>query len=535
MHGSYGNHRRVLPVGWDVVPPPPEIASWWEDAPDNHGTHPQPGREGTAATPDYDLARSCIRVGNHVEASAILERLHAQHPAEHRLSLHLAICHLALHRTADLRQIVRTLLSRLTEDAAHALDELELCERTVTPTALPSLHVEEVIRRRTILLHRARPDLFPLRYLEVCADFSDKNYAAALAGLQELAGIHGPRFSLRTLRGEILLKLRRWEDARAAFTDALALDPQAAAPLLGLARAALAERKFEEAARHARASTDVLHLQPRAHYLQGLALHRTGRWQEAEQALRVVTTQTPLSAPAWRLLAEIARIHRKDDLEARRLRLRLEDSREMADILRGHLTPSAPGEGRDDPPMPVLRPRPGHLEGIPQEKIITIVSGLPDSGSSHMMRLLHAAGLPLFTDGSPEDPESRLDRGEVATLMTKAEHSWLAQAAGHAVKIPAHLLPFLPPQPPGEGTRYRILFMERDIGEILRGNTSDTAGLSKACLHQERLAKNWLNIHGISSLPVAHSDLVRDPSAILPRILAFVRLPLPEGSAGSQA
>jgi hypothetical protein len=43
--------------------------------------------------------------------------------------------------------------------------------------------------------------------------------------------------------------------------------------------------------------------------------------------------------------------------------------------------------------MPELRPHPEALAGIPESEIITVVSGLPRSGTSLMIQILEAAGI----------------------------------------------------------------------------------------------------------------------------------------------
>ena len=98
----------------------------------------------------------------------------------------------------------------------------------------------------------------------------------------------------------------------------------------------------------------------------------------------------------------------------------------------------------------------------PQE--ITIVSGLPRSGTSLMMRMLAAGGLPVLSDGlrkpDPDNPRGYYEFEPVK--QTKSDPSWVAGAGGKAVKMVSRLLPDLPP-----GYRYRVVFMRRNLEEIL--------------------------------------------------------------------
>src|SRR5687768_12382196 len=96
---------------------------------------------------------------------------------------------------------------------------------------------------------------------------------------------------------------------------------------------------------------------------------------------------------------------------------------------------------------------------------ITVVSGLPRSGTSMMMRALQAGGLPVLADGlraaDEDNPHGYFELEQVK--RTVADPSWIAQARGHAVKVIARLLPDLPP-----GQHYKVLFMRRDLDEVLR-------------------------------------------------------------------
>jgi hypothetical protein len=95
---------------------------------------------------------------------------------------------------------------------------------------------------------------------------------------------------------------------------------------------------------------------------------------------------------------------------------------------------------------------------------VTVVSGLPRSGTSMMMRMLEAGGIPAITDGQrradPDNPLGYFELEAVKLLPGSAE--WLEDANGKAVKVVSALLEKLP-----AGRQYRIVFMEREMGEVL--------------------------------------------------------------------
>lgn len=96
---------------------------------------------------------------------------------------------------------------------------------------------------------------------------------------------------------------------------------------------------------------------------------------------------------------------------------------------------------------------------------ITIVSGLPRSGTSLMMSMLSVGGLEILTDNlreSDEDnPEGYYEMEEVKKLI-QGEHAWVPRARGKVVKVISTLLPYLP-----GGYNYRIVFMHREMKEVL--------------------------------------------------------------------
>lgn len=96
--------------------------------------------------------------------------------------------------------------------------------------------------------------------------------------------------------------------------------------------------------------------------------------------------------------------------------------------------------------------------------IVTIVSGLPRSGTSLMMQMLGAAGLDLLTDGRREADEDN-PQGYVEYEPVRAsarDTSWIDDATGRVVKVIHLLVPHLPTDRP-----YRVLMMRRDLDEVL--------------------------------------------------------------------
>ena len=164
-------------------------------------------------------------------------------------------------------------------------------------------------------------------------------------------------------------------------------------------------------------------------------------------------------------------------------------------------------------------------------EFITVISGLPRSGTSMLMQMLDAAGYPCLTDGvraeDADNPRGYFEYEKVKRL--RRDCSWLPEAKGNAVKIIAQLIPFLPSQ-----FSYRIIFMNRDISEVLASQREmlqrqgkGGGNLSDAQLHQifERQVlevKQMLVQRDIPTLNVAYSDALQYPMKIAEKIREFL-------------
>lgn len=167
-----------------------------------------------------------------------------------------------------------------------------------------------------------------------------------------------------------------------------------------------------------------------------------------------------------------------------------------------------------------------------ETKAVTVVSGLPRSGTSMMMRMLEAGGMPVLTDhirtADEDNPKGYYEFERVKQI--ERDGAWLPQAEGKAVKMIAALLKHLP-----ASHAYRILFMKRDIGEILasqrqmlirRGEPADTVSDERMGTlfrrHVERV-EAWLDQQeNMDVLYVQYGDVLSDPLSEADRINRFL-------------
>jgi hypothetical protein len=168
--------------------------------------------------------------------------------------------------------------------------------------------------------------------------------------------------------------------------------------------------------------------------------------------------------------------------------------------------------------------------------VITIVSGLPRSGTSLMMQMLAAGGIPVLSDGERQ-PDADNPRGyfewERIKLLPK-EPECISEAEGKVVKVISQLLFALP-----ASRDYRLVFMQRPLAEVVasqaemirrRGTTG--ANLSPAALigglgaHLNQV-NAWLRDKAkISVQRVEHHEVLGEPLRVSQSIQQFLNYPL---------
>jgi hypothetical protein len=166
---------------------------------------------------------------------------------------------------------------------------------------------------------------------------------------------------------------------------------------------------------------------------------------------------------------------------------------------------------------------------------ITLVSGLPRSGTSLMMQALAAGGLPPLTDDQ-RAPDASNPRGYLefeAVKRLKADRSWLPQARGRAVKIIHLLLPELADAL--ADLEFRVVLMRRPMPEILAsqktmlarqgrpGAALDDARLGALFADQMMRVESWMAQRPqFRVCSVDYPELVANPREQAARVNAFL-------------
>ena len=167
---------------------------------------------------------------------------------------------------------------------------------------------------------------------------------------------------------------------------------------------------------------------------------------------------------------------------------------------------------------------------------VTLVSGLPRSGTSMMMKMLEAGGMTVLADHVRTADEDNPEGYYEFERVKKIEHdqSWLEDARGKVVKMISALLKHLPP-----GYRYKVIFMRRKIEEVLasqrqmlirRGKPTDATSDEKMAAffaNHLRRVEEWLAAQpSVEILYVSYNDLMQAPEVHCATVARFLGLPL---------
>jgi LPS sulfotransferase NodH len=164
---------------------------------------------------------------------------------------------------------------------------------------------------------------------------------------------------------------------------------------------------------------------------------------------------------------------------------------------------------------------------------VIVVSGLPRSGTSMMMKMLEAGGVPIMTDhertADENNPEGYYELERVKQ-MPNGDVAWVSEARQKAVKVISALLKHLPPT-----EEYRLLFMRRAYPEILASQRKmlisrnrpvdqvDDAEMTRLFEMHLKEVDAWLESQGnIRTLQVGYNAMLREPDPLVTQVNDFL-------------
>jgi predicted AlkP superfamily phosphohydrolase/phosphomutase/tetratricopeptide (TPR) repeat protein len=505
-------------LGAEVLPANPEeseellrqfVALGYIDAP---GESKEEQSEMAEIESKYNLARNLNWCSRHDDALPLLIELVGRKPWESRFIAQLARCCVAAGNTVMARRILR---------AAYDPEN--------SPDPLPGLILADV------LAAEGERD-------EACALMSKLEQRIwQPAALNQMARHY--------------LRFRRYDDAERIFHAALRAHGDNAEAWEGLSSVYCRRGLNQETADAALRATGLVYRLPKAHMNLGIALIRSGDSENAALALRTAVKFDPDLFLAHRWLMVVCRHFLKDEEATAYHRREARRILELNHWRKPHRSPTAqmewelpafPSEAERTTILAEKRPPPDN-PAIRSGKCFTLVSGLPRSGTSLMMQMLEAGGMPPQTDGERtadlDNPKGYYEWEDIKKIQRRPEIMKEPGLEKKAIKVISMLLPHLPYQ-----HEYRVLFMHRPVEEVAASKTAmichratEGGALQRRELestlreHRDQVLE-WLRNHPRARcLEIDYPSLTADPAAFVPQIAAFLGpelLPCPERMLG---
>ncbi len=331
---------------------------------------------------------------------------------------------------------------------------------------------------------------------------------------------------LITRIGDTYSLLNQWDQAEASYTQALDRDPDDAEALDGIGVVYQRTNRPHEAVLAHTQSIALVRNRAATHLHIGEALISIDRTGWAIESFVEAARIAPWDAAPHARLADIykqlignqakADFHRK-----RALQIRAAQRAKRETIL------------KTSPPLDVARTS----KDQPQSNgLITVVSGLPRSGTSLMMQMLEAGGMPILCD-QVRQPDENNPRGYLeleAVKHTASDSTWLEEAPNHAVKAIHALLHLLPPT-----HEYAVIFMKRDLDEVVasqssmlqrmgrEGTTLTSEALLAAYAREYERIGGWLALQpNFRVLEVSYNQLIDTPGQVIQSLQEFIHMEL---------
>ena len=347
--------------------------------------------------------------------------------------------------------------------------------------------------------------------------------------------------------GNVYVRLRRWHEAKKGFEKALALDEENALALQGLSTVYRRLHRNQETVDAALRAVSLLHRLPQAHFNLGVALSRSGDWARARLAFETALRFQPRMTHAHRFLAALHNNAEGDRTKSQshrstvsRLTKTSAQIRDQIAERRDRLLPLPEIPPYGERVATLLRERPDAKKEEKSGKTFVLVSGLPRSGTSLMMQLLEAGGLPPLTDeiriADIDNPRGYYEWEAIKRIRENPELFDDPLVEGKAIKCISMLLKDLPAK-----HSYKVIFLTRPIEEVALSQSEmikrlhrEGAALDATQLHRGLRTHrdeilNWLRrAPNMQFIEVDYPALIADADSVLSRIIQFLghdRLP----------
>lgn len=463
----------------------------------------------------YNLARVYMGTNRYLKAIPLLEGLNKVAPSESRFALRLIT---SLQEVGEAQEALD-----LCEKHRVIVDELivELGEQhTLGIEKLKATQDQNTFSENSKLLRKlkdAQKDIYRIDLLKSEILLKLQKGSEAIKILKDIEKRLPAQTSVLNKMGNAYIQIGEFNNAVKVYKKIISFDPENHIGHHGLAIAFIKLKSFEDAVSESLKTIELLYHYPLAHYHLGFALMKLEFYDESAKAFEVVLKMQPSLGKARNFLIEIYKNElNKPDLAKKHKKYFTQNIKNL--------------------PLNVTKDE-VEFQNYNQKQAlqnpIVIVSGLPRSGTSMMMQMLETGGLNVLVDDVRGADENNL-KGyyeHEAVKRLASDKKWLPKAQNKVVKIVSHLLIHLP-----EKYNYKIVFMERDINEVIAsqhkmlvnlGKAKESTysfGLAQSFKENVNAMKNWANSHhNIEILSVNHIDVINNPLIESERIKTFLK------------
>jgi predicted AlkP superfamily phosphohydrolase/phosphomutase/tetratricopeptide (TPR) repeat protein len=485
---------------------------------DDPGEDVKKAMKNTAIELKYNLSKVYASTGRPKQALELLEEI-LKEKDEYRFRIRIA---------ENLKRLERY------EDALKMLDEIEKmlqAERKKTNERLKDKSAEEQTKKEEEKDDKVKSELAQLKkqkaenkkrfmsieLLMVDIYKSQKEFEKAIERLQKLSDRAPNSISVIKSAADCLTKMEKWKDARNAYISILNIDPHDHSAHRGLAFCNNKLGKYEESVESALTATELVYQYPAAHFILGDSLYHLGQDEYAAKSLEVALAMRPAYTAPRILLDKMEREGRYSKSEGSSITVEEMDS------------------GSIDQQLQDIQDKSAGIKSFAGRKHgeITVVSGLPRSGTSLMMQMLNAGGMEIYTDEVREadenNPKGFFEHEKVKRLA--ANNVWIKEAQGKVLKVVSQLTKFLPPN-----HNYKVVVMKRDIGEVTLSQHKMLVRLGKAkqsdsypirlentLKAQYEGAKKWMEAQDhVDFIEVDYHETLEHPAATAEKVQAFL-------------
>lgn len=484
-------HYLDLPIGRDMdgkillsifeESKAPEYIDSWDELPGDFGEHPPHMSVDTMDS--AEAMKQLVELG-YIEDPGD-DRMKAIGKAEDEINYNLSRVLLSNKKMSKARELLEGLLEANQDDIRYNSD--------IIPCYLAEGETEKAWR----ILNRLKniPDddknkrFVNIDLLEAKILIAEFKTLKALNLVREMLKKHSLNIGLIKESGRLFSELGNYSESIKTYQSLLKIDPDNAIAYYGLAYGYLKLGDYELAAENALNSIGIIYNLHQSHFVLGDALFNLEQYEPAAHAFEQTVHILPkhMKARLWLVLLYEDYLHNPERASYHQ--------KIIDDYMKGK---------------------------------ITVVSGLPRSGTSMMMQMLEGGGLDVFTDktrsADDNNPKGYYEFEKVKALNKNS--SWMGAAEGKTIKVIAQLLQFLPTD-----YEYRVVFMLRDLNEILKsqqimlGRDPKIYPASIASSFKKDLEKAtvWLRSQpNIKVVFVNYSDVLDNPIVMANEINRFL-------------